>query len=431
MARRNRRRQWGKGSVYETAGGWGIRWREGDQRRRRAGFATRDDAERVLDAVMGRVALDDAGMPPEPVLLPTLSALSVEWLTRRKITHRCGAEDGYRWKRHLAPYFGHLRPDEVDVARIRTFVVQKLAEGANPATVRVYIAILSALFNELVEQGKLERNPVLALPRSVRRLMKPTHDPRTTPFVERLSDVRRIFLALEEPLSVAYAIGALAGLRTGEVFALRWEHVDLPAQRIHVRESVKGPLKDKDSRVVPILDALAPVLKAWHVKTGGKGRVIPPLRRDGQKVDKATPGNALRKALVDLGLAREGLGWYEATRHTFASHWVLQGRSIEKLSKILGHYSIVVTERYAHLRPDLFVDEERAALPVDLTPGEAEPRQLGPRMAHEAESAPSMRARRREEMPEPPCKPGSVLRPESRSGEHSSRARVAARLQRA
>jgi hypothetical protein len=62
---------------------------------------------------------------------------------------------------------------------------------------------------------------------------------------------------------------------------------------------------------------------------------------------------------------------YWCTRHTFASHWVLQGRSIEKLSKILGHYSVVMTERYAHLRPELFIDEERAALPIDLTPGTA------------------------------------------------------------
>jgi integrase len=46
--------------------------------------------------------------------------------------------------------------------------------------------------------------------------------------------VRCIFLALEEPLSIAYAIGALGGLRTGEVFALRWASVDLGGRRILV-----------------------------------------------------------------------------------------------------------------------------------------------------------------------------------------------------
>lgn len=218
----------------------------------------------------------------------------------------------------------------MDAVSIRRFIEAKLAEGLNPATIRILVAILSALFVELVEEKIATINPCQGLPRSTRRLMKPTHDPRTTPFIERLADVRRIFLKLPVPLNVAYALGALAGLRTGEVFALRWQHVDLSTRRIHVRESVKGPLKDKDSRVVPILDSLVPVLTAWKLKTGGDGLVVPPLRQDGKKIDKATPGNFLRPVLEALGLARPGLGWYEATRHTFASQWVLAGRSIER-----------------------------------------------------------------------------------------------------
>jgi len=44
--------------------------------------------------------------------------------------------------------------------------------------------------------------------------------------------------------------------------------------------------------------------------------------------------------------------WYQVTRHTFASQCVMAGGSIEKLKEILGHYSVVVTERYAHLTPE-------------------------------------------------------------------------------
>ena len=187
--------------------------------------------------------------------------------------------------------------------------------------------------------------------RATKRFRPQTRSVRSTNSAER---VRRIYLALPGPLNVAYAIGALAGLRTGEVFALRWEHLDLATRRAHVRESVRGPLKDKDSRMVPILDALAPILAAWKLKTGGEGLVIPPMRRDGEKIDKHTPGIYLRAALKQLSLTREGLGWYEATRHTFASQWVLAGGSIGKLKEILGHYSVVMTERYTHLRPDLF-----------------------------------------------------------------------------
>lgn len=372
MARPKRRRSFGAGGVVPPrgAGGtWGIRWRVGVKRCYRGGFATRELAERVLARVAGELAVGRAGLPRNPRDVPTLAVLAGPWLDTRDKTHRAASMDRLRWNNHLAPAFGHLRPGEVDAAGIRLFVEAKLAEGLAGGTVRILVSLLSALFSDLVEQGVAQANPARNLPRATRRLARSTHDPRTTPFVEKLSDVRRIYLDLPEPLSIAYAIGALGGLRTGEVFALRWEHVDLATRRIHVRESVTGPLKDKDSRVVPILDGLLPVLTAWKLRTGGEGRVIPPLRRDGTKVDKHTPGTYLRATLDKLGLARPGLGWYEATRHTFASQWVLAGGSIEKLSKVLGHYSVVLTERYVHLRPDLFATRDLATIPLDLRAG--------------------------------------------------------------
>jgi integrase len=78
---------------------------------------------------------------------------------------------------------------------------------------------------------------------------------------------------------------------------------------------------------------------------------------------KGTRSERLRVALADLKIEREGQGWYECTRHTIASQWVMHGGSIEKLKEILGHYSVIITERYAHLRPDLFRDEDLATLP--------------------------------------------------------------------
>src|SRR3989441_627001 len=164
------------------------------------------------------------------------AAARPDYFERRKRKHRAGFEDASRWQKHLAPYFEHLRPARVDAARIRAFIEAKLAQEANPATVRIYIALLSALFADLRERGIAQLNPSRGLPRSTMRLMRSTHDPRTTPFIEKLTDVRRIYLALPEPLNVAYAIGALAGRRTGVVFALRWPHVDVHARAIQGRD---------------------------------------------------------------------------------------------------------------------------------------------------------------------------------------------------
>ncbi len=44
----------------------------------------------------------------------------------------------------------------------------------------------------------------------------------------------------------------------------------------------------------------------------------------------------------------------------------MAGGSIEKLKEILGHYSVVITERYAHLKPELFTERDWATLQLDL-----------------------------------------------------------------
>jgi hypothetical protein len=86
----------------------------------------------------------------------------------------------------------------------------KLAEKLNPATIRLLIALLSAVFVDLCERGLAASNPARGLPESIMRMMRSTHDPRTTPFLEKLDDLRRVYLELPEPFNVAFAIGALA-----------------------------------------------------------------------------------------------------------------------------------------------------------------------------------------------------------------------------
>ena len=45
---------------------------------------------------------------------------------------------------------------------------------------------------------------------------------------------------------------------------------------------------------------------------------------------------------------------FHGTRHTFASHWMMNGGDLYKLQKILGHKDIKMTQRYAHLAPDVY-----------------------------------------------------------------------------
>jgi integrase len=364
-----RRRPRGSGTIRREGQAWSIVYGPRSSPTYETGFRTKAEAERRLTLLRAEGMQRRLGVAADPRLAPTLGELAPKWLERRRETHAAGAEDGSRWRKHLLPAFGHLRPDQVGHAELRAFV-----EGRRglikPGTIRVVVAVLSSLYEDLLERGLASANPCRRMPKSLLRLMRSDHDPRTTPFVTKLSDVRRIFLALEEPLSIAYAIGALAGLRTGEVFGLQWSSVDLPGRRILVSEQVGGLTKDREPRPVPILDPLLPILKAWQLKSGGAGLVIPPLRCDGEHVDKSTPAQHLRRVLAELELPPlEPKPWYQGTRHTFASQWAMAGRDLRELQGILGHASITDTERYAHLLPGFWREGVHQVLQVDLSSG--------------------------------------------------------------
>jgi hypothetical protein len=84
----------------------------------------------------------------------------------------------------------------------------------------------------------------------------------------------------------------------------------------------------------------------------------------------------LREALKEAKLPT-ALTWYQCTRHTFASQWVMANGSTEKLAAVLGHSSTEVTRRYAHMKPDHFREADRQLLDVDFEQAGAAIRMTG------------------------------------------------------
>jgi integrase len=217
----------------------------------------------MLAKIASDVSLGRVGIAPNKADAPTLAELAVPWFKRREKTHRAWRDDRNRWRVHLGPFFGKMRPGEVDAASIRRFVEGKLASGLAASSAGGFVRLLSTFFADIVEAGHVTANPVALLPRSTRRLYRSTWDPRCTPFIEKTEDIRRVFLALPEPIATMFAVGALAGLRTGEIIGLPWEDIDLAGRRLHIRQQVHagkiGPLKDSDYRM--------PWLPSWR-RTG-------------------------------------------------------------------------------------------------------------------------------------------------------------------
>jgi len=96
---------------------------------------------------------------------------------------------------------------------------------------------------------------------------------------------------------------------------------------------------------------------------------------------------------------------------------VMAGASIEKLKEILGHYSVVMTERYAHLRPDLFPASDLGTIRVDLFAGGAEVVQLRLKTGSSRRKAPRKGAEEKKNGRSRPVSRVLSPRPVARAGE--------------
>lgn len=144
-----------------------------------------------------------------------------------------------------------------------------------------------------------------------------------------------------------------------------------------MQRSFDGPTKSNRVRYAPILDPLLPVLRAWRLRHPGRlvftnetGTMLGPSGRIFQEVLHRVLKAADFPKVQRGGKERPYVRFHDL-RHTFASHWVMKSGDLFKLQKILGHQSVQMTMRYAHLAPDAF-KEDYGRLGTTIAGGDAE-----------------------------------------------------------
>lgn len=197
-------------------------------------------------------------------------------------------------------------------------------------------------------------------------------------------EIRRVLECDDIPESFKniFTVGVYTGLRTGELWGLRWANVELDGDRpqLVVRFSHDGPTKTGKVRRVPLLAPALAVLRRMRAalpKRLHPDRLVFTTKRGYaiQKSDDAGWGDRKVTAYYAKRYAEKGekapeytTGWktiagierpvrfYDATRHTFASHLVMgtwgTTWTLQEVAAMLGHTDIEVTTRYAHLSPD-------------------------------------------------------------------------------
>ena len=357
----------GQGCVERRGRRWRFRLRLADGTRRSSPtYDTREECQAVLDAALYEVARGNMA----PVGAITLGPFGARFLADRQ-TRSAGNDRGL-WQRHVmasdlaAVPIADIRPrhlrDLVAALSQKRKVTAKSGgsrgeridteQRLSGQTVKLIYALVRRVLSEAVTEEIIENNPARSfrLPREV----KSSKD-RWTYLTPEEIDKLVACPSLPEPRRLRFQFAIYTGLREGELWGLRWEDIELdgPLPRCAVRRSYDGTTKSGAVRKFPLLPGAVTALRRLRDLAGNPApsSLVFPSPTGGMYCKGYDAGWARARRLA--GIIRPVR--FHDLRHTCASH-LLMGSwgkvwSLADVRDYLGHSSITVTERYAHLAP--------------------------------------------------------------------------------
>lgn len=251
-----------------------------------------------------------------------------------------------------------------DVRRpeIQEFADRLLGTGLAPGTVSNVLNPIQAFFRREVDRDRLTTNPAarIDLPEIGGRKVRIASAP----------EAAKLIAALSESDRALWATAFYAGLRRGELRALRWVDVDLGTSRIAVERSwdqYEGPLDPKSEtsrRTVPLLSLLRDFLDEHKLRTGRDGEQLVFGRTAADPFAPTATDRRAKRFWKEAGLT--SITMHEC-RHTFASLLIDSGTNPKAVQEFMGHSKIQTTfDTYGHLFPGSH-DEVRARMDAYLS----------------------------------------------------------------
>lgn len=209
-------------------------------------------------------------------------------------------------------------------------------------TVNRYLATLSACMAYGVKSLEwLERNPC-------ERVSKSKENPGRVRFLSD-SELPRLLDACRPhaDLYLAVVLSLTTGGRQAEIMSLRWPQIDFARRVITLNQ---GTTKNEDARALPLSgESFTLLQERAKVRSLHDDRVFPPAT---DRTERRNLREAWERALVAAEIT--DFRWHDL-RHTAASYLAMSGVSLVEIAKILGHRTLAMVARYAHLDPSHIV----------------------------------------------------------------------------
>ena len=241
-------------------------------------------------------------------------------------------DDTYSRLKNLSAALGEPLAEKFNAEMFTEYRSMRLAEGTSANTLNHEHAYLRAAFNELIRLGFWNKENPLQKVRAFKLEQRELSFLDTDQIVELLDAADS---STNKHLGMITRVCLETGARWSEAEQLRRSQVR--NQAIHFSMGKSGK-----NRTVPIRKKLEERLKRHHENFGNGERFF----------DDSSMMWSFREAVKKTSISLPVGQSTRIMRHTFASHFMMNGGNILALQKLLGHQSLTMTMRYAHLSPD-------------------------------------------------------------------------------
>jgi integrase len=315
---------------------------EGRRHRKRSPDNTRQGARAYELLLRQRLARGEKaeGNPNEGILF---AEFAWRWFEDYVVPNNRFSEQRikqYTLKSSLIPFFGNMRVSEITAHHIEQYKARRVTQGLSNKTIKNHLTVLSKCLICAYAWFEFASKPP--------DIPWPKCPPPETDYLS--PDECELLLAHATGVIREMILMALrTGMRQGELKGLQWSSIDWENRVLFVkdsycdREKTIGPPKNNRIRSIPLdID----LYEALFRKRKPTGYVFTNV--NGQPFNHSSLTYHL-EALCKRACLRR-ITWH-TLRHTFASHLAMRGVPLNIVQALLGHSTIVMTMRYAHVAP--------------------------------------------------------------------------------
>jgi integrase len=325
--------------VFEKVPGSGVWWicyfdRFGKRRREKAG--TKSVAIKLYGKRKQHVL--EGKKLPESFRKPSVNfrQLVDDALAYSKRNKRSYKTDVSRFA-SLKEWFGYypaeeLTPQEIEKTMARAAEKEKWAAS----TFNHYRSLMSLSYRLGIQNQKVTSNPA----RSVTHRREDNNRVRFLT-VEEEQKLRKVMEAKWVSHVPELDLAINTGIRKGSQYSLTWDMVDFKGRMLNIPRT-----KNEQPIHVPLNDGAIAALKLVHGRGSRGGRVFQSAKT-GEPLENGR--HWFDDAVIEAGI--KNFRWHDL-RHTFASRLRMKGAPLEDIADLLGHKSLTMTRRYAHLGPN-------------------------------------------------------------------------------